>query len=336
MNKILFASDMINSPSFLFYSESLSKINGNFEGLTVDIKRSYNYIDYKNYDVALFMGSNQQSKYAKALNPDIITAIFEPRAAQNIDFTAVDFIIVNSLESKDFFSKHLSNIIVYYTYPIVPPRDTCPTNKEGLVLGYHGNLLHLDAMYPRITRAIEELNREIPVTLWAMYNIETLGRWRKPDRIDLGFPVVHIQYSEENYAKYMANVDIGLVPQLIPVRHNRMLRYLLGSPNRKYNERNDNYFLRFKETTNIGRHLVFAQYGIPMVSDMTPSACAFIDDESDSYIAYETSGWYRALQILAGDINLRREMGNKVKEKYRQFFSHDVLNTNLINYIRGI
>lgn len=331
--RILFASDMVESPSFQFYSESFGKINGNFEGIEIEIKTDYHAIEYPKYDVALFMGPNQKSKEAKLGNSSIIVGIVEPRSAQKIDFSVVDFIIVNSIESKDFFSRYILNIMIYYTYPAVPPKEKCPIEKNRLILGYHGNRLHLDAMYPRITKAIEKLSEETPVELWAMYNIERLGKWRKPDRVDIDFPVIHIQHNDHNYAQYIAHVDVGLVPQLIPVRESKILRYAIGTCNHNYNESTDNYFLRFKETTNIGRHLVFAQYGVPVVSDMTPSACAFIDDGYDGFVAYHTGGWFRALQELASNKSLRIEMGMNLKRKYMKTATHKILNEKLILFI---
>lgn len=327
---------MTTSPSFIFYARSLAKINGNKNDISIDIVKNPHSVDYSGYDIALLMGSNEGVSKAKTDNPSIITGIIEPRVAQKNLFSNVDFIVVNSIEAKDFFSRYCHNLITYYTFPDAPPKCECPIKKDRLVLGYHGNRLHLDAMYPRITRAIANLAKEIPLELWAMYNIETLGKWQRPDYEDLGFPIVHIQYTEENYARYLAHVDIGLVPQLIPVRESRTLRYLIGSTDGKYNERPDNYFLRFKETTNIGRHLIFAQYGIPIVSDMTPSSCSFISDENDGFVVYHTEGWLRALKLLALNKDRRAEMGSKFKEKYLKIATHEKMNENLILFLKSI
>jgi len=333
--KIIFTSFMATSPSFLFYASSLAKINGRTAGICIDIINNPLSVDYSAYDVALFMGSSDGVSKAKTDNPSITVGVVEPRVAQNQSFSGLDFIIVNSIEAKDFFSRYCHDLIIYYTFPEVPPKLDCPIKKDRLVLGYHGNLLHLDAMYPRITQAVAELAKKIPLELWAMYNIETLGKWQKADHKDLGFPVVHIQYSEENYARYLAHADIGLVPQLIPVRENRTLRCLIGSISGKYNERFDNYFLRFKETTNIGRHLVFAQYGIPVVSDMTPSSCAFIHDENDGFVAFHSESWSRALELLAFNRDLRIEMGNRLKEKYLKTATHEKMNESLISFLKS-
>lgn len=332
---IVFTSSDIKSPSFLFYSESLQLINGLFHDIYMTIRNNPLEIDYSQYDVALFMSFKDASDKAKKDNPSIITAVVEPRAAQKNKFKNVDFIIVNSLEAKDYFSRYNTNLLIYYTYPQVPDKIKCPIDKKTLILGYHGNKIHLDAMYPRITSAMEKLNNKIPLTFWALYN-DRFGKWNKPEKKKFGFEVLHIPYSEENYAKFLAHVDIGLVPQFIPVRNSKILRYLIGSFNNKYNERRDNYFFRFKETTNIGRHLVFAQYAVPVISDMTPSSCMFIEDGYHGFLAYHTDGWYYALEKLAFDKVARKSIGKNLSQKYFETVTPEIQNTRLINFIASI
>lgn len=333
--KIVFTSAITKSPSYMFYALNLAKVNGLVSDVSLNVQTKPKTIDYTQFDVALFMGFDQASSLAKTINPSIITGVIEPRAYQKNTFEYVDFIVANSLESKDFFSKYNKDIILYYSYPEVPAKLDCPIEKNRLILGYHGNPTHLDAMFPRITQAIATMHKEFPIEFWVMYNIKKEGKWQRSVRQNLVFPIIHIQYSDENYARYMAHADIGIIPQFIPVRENRVLRRLVGSLSGSYGERSDNYLLRFKETTNIGRHLVFAQYKIPIVSDMSPSACSFIEDEFNSYVAYSSSGWYRALKKLAKNPELRKTMGQRLYEKYRQTAAIKLLNQRLIAYIKS-
>jgi hypothetical protein len=332
--KIVFVSAQKSSASYIFYSANLARINRLKDGVSLELGNDPLSVDYSAYDVALFMGFDPQAMLAKRQNPSILVGVVEPRAEQKNTFVGVDFIVANSIEARDYFSKYVDKIMVYYDYPQVPEKLACPIEKNKLILGYHGNLIHLEAMVPRITNAISEMAKDIPVELWAMYNIQKLGKWKVPGRSRLGFPVEHIQYSEENYAKYMAHVDIGIVPQFMPVRENWVLRYLIGSANRRFHERSHNFLLRFKETTNIGRHLVFAQYGIPVISDMSPSACAFIEDGVDGYVAYHDHGWFAALKKLALSRSVRIQMGQKLKEKFQSTATPDILNGNLLSFIR--
>jgi hypothetical protein len=333
--KIVFVSAQKRSASYIFYSANFSQINRLKDGVSLEIRDDPLSVDYSAYEVALFMGFDPQAVLAKRQNPAILVGVVEPRAEQRNTFAGVDFIVANCIEARDYFSKYVDKIMVYYDYPQVPEKLECPIENNKLILGYHGNLIHLEAMVPRITNAISAMAKDIPIELWAMYNIQKLGKWKVP-RSKLGFPVEHIQYSEENYAKYMAHVDIGIVPQFMPVRENGVLRYLIGSLDRRFHERSGNFILRFKETTNIGRHLVFAQYGIPVISDMSPSACAFIDDGVDGYIAYHEHGWLAALKKLALSRSVRIHMGQKLKEKFQSTATPDSLNRNLLSFIRTL
>jgi len=333
--KILLTTTKPDSPSFCFYAESLSRINESDLGATVIVKTDNNFVDYRGFDVALFMGGSDNSKVAKEKNRDLLCGVIEPRSSQNNDFNGTDFIVANSLEAQDFFAGICKHSFVYYTYPKVPPISGRRDN-DALLLGYHGNKIHLEAMAPRITQSIQMLHQKIPVELYAMYNIGSLGKSKNICTQKLGFPVRHINYSKENYGRYIAHVDIGLVSQFIPTKSNRIFRYLLGSLTKKNNEKNDDFLCRFKETTNLGRHFIFAQYGIPVISDMTPSACSFIEHGYDGYVAYSTGGWSSALYNLASNSELRGLFGERLKNEWASNYSHDLLNRNLLIKLRKL
>lgn len=330
--KIVFVSET-HSPSFGFYAESLGALQRDVDNVSIDVYERFASVDYQKYEVALFMGQDEQTREAKARHEHIVTGVFDPRGSNNTAFAHTDFIAANDIESRDYFLRFCPTVMVYYTYPLVPSPTECPWVKDKLVVGYHGNVVHLNAMHPRITDALIKLNTEISLELWVMYNREQNGTWELPKLLHLPFPVRHIQYRTEHYARYMAHIDVGIVPQLIPVRENKLLRFLLGSFTTKFNERSYNFILRFKETTNRGRHLVFAQYGIPVVSDMTPSACDFIDNGENGYTAYHTEAWYSALKTLGFDRALRQRMGASLREKYERTAAHAVLNRKLVSLL---
>ena len=336
---IIFETNNPDSPSFKFYSESFSKINSSDLGATVSIKTFAGNSSYAGVDVALFMGGSYNlSAVKQAKSEGALCGIVEPRSMQNNCFSEADIIITNSLEANDFFAGKCKNSLLYYTYPEVPAATTIADKLDDdmLILGYHGNKIHLEAMFPRITRAIQNLHMDKPLELIAMYNFEKLGKSALITSEKLGFPVRHVNYSRENYSEYIAHVDIGLVPQLIPVRDTAFLKYLLGTLTRKFNEKSDDYLHRFKETTNLGRHFVFAQYAIPVVSDMTPSACTFIKNGYDSYLASTTMGWTEALRELSTSYIMRKTVGNRLREKWDKEYSFTHLNKNLLTNLRKL
>lgn len=331
--KIVFVSEQATKPSFVFYAQNLGMACG-WDDAEVHVATHYSSVNWRGFDVALFMGYDARPDLAKAANPAILTGVLDPRPAQRNAFRGVDFLVLNSIESQDFFCAWCPNSIVYHTFPLLDPVARRPRGDDTLILGYHGNKIHLQAMVPRITRAIQQLAAERPVELWAMYNVRGLGRWKAGDR--LGFPVRHIQYDPAAYAEQMSQVDIGLVPQMIPVRPSGFLRWLIGTPRARFNEEREDFLHRFKVTTNIGRHLVFAQYGIPVISDMAPSACVWLDHGRDGFIASSTAGWHAALTALAHSPEKRATIGAALRAKYEATASPETQNRRLLGYLREL
>jgi hypothetical protein len=337
--KIIFTSGKINAASYDMYKQNLNNINlESYNGdVLLDISNDPQSVQYDTYDVALFMGYDEASKLAKEQKSNILIGIIDPRASFKNNLKYTDFIISNGLESRDYFNQFIEHIFIYHTYyPVKPIEKLSFKNKKKIILGYHGNKIHLDAMFPRVTDAINTLANEYDVELWAMYNIKNFGYWKLPEKKNFLFNVKHIQYSQENYSNYIAHTDIGLVPQFMPLKNNNLLKYMIGSFNKKYNESLNDYFFRFKETTNIGRHLVFAQYGIPIISDMSPSACNFINDGVDGYLAHHSKSWYYCLKSLIKNKEFREKMGKMLREKFDSYASPEVQNKNLIDFLLNL
>jgi len=331
--KIILTTKKQNAASYIFYSQSLLKINHQNVGAHIQTNNDPENVDYQDYEIILFMGYDQYIERAKQINPNARIGIIDPRASQSIDWKKVDFIITNGIESTDYFSSYCENIVEYFVYPSATHNNR-KNDKDKLLIGYHGNRIHLSGMIPRISNALKKLNEEHPLELWAMYRFGKKGILNKIDR--QGFKVRHINYSPEGYDTYMSMMDVGIVPQMIPVKKSRFLRKIIGTQRSSYNERPDNYIMRFKETTNIGRALVFAQYSIPVVSDMSPSACSFFGNHEHGFIAHNTDGWHRMLKKLAESKELRTEMGLRIKKRFDTIATHEKMNEFLIAYLRRI
>jgi len=151
---------------------------------------------------------------------------------------------------------------------------------------------------------------------------------------------------------YISQCDIGLVPQIEGVRVGLSSRIFDNLFSKNWLQRFDkiekvtvnifasllrrlnfpffypsryDYKLRFKEVTNLGRHFVFAQYSIPVISDLTPSACSFIKQGSNGFLAYGTDSWYSCLYLLK-DAKVRRKLGDEFHKNWKENYSHEVLN----------
>ena len=298
----------------------------------------YDWDNYKNYDVGLFMtypNDLVDLARAKMSNPSLIVGLIDPRGGQIKGYTAyIDFFIVDSIEMRDYYAGYHKPILTYYEYPNFPSINKTHEDKNPVILGYHGNRVHLEGMYPNLTRAIELIGDEYNVELWAMYNIQALGEFKygKPKNVR----VRHIQWAEENYTKVLSKVDIGLVPSLMPIKNLRKAKKRLSINSEFFNDSDDDYLIRFKMPTNPGRIIVFSKLGIPVISDMFPSALQLIEDNTDGMIAYSSGGWYRAIKTLIEDHSLRNRMAYFMQKKIDKSFDYKVQNEKFMKFMNTL
>lgn len=337
MIQLLIYSNRPQSPSWQFYSKLFARMDCCTEIQVQCASGHDNSPDLGDSDVALLFGSEFDLSTLRSRHPNTRLGHLEPRAAQENSIDRYDFVVVNSIEAADYFSIPDQSVFIYPTFPIIDPAEVISNDDRStntLRIGYHGNKIHLSAMYPRITEALNRLGKHMEIEFWAMYNIRELGRWNEKglNRIKVN----HVQYAQENYAKYISKVDIGIVPQFIPVRESRFMRWLMGSLWSLFNERHDNFFMRFKETTNNGRAYVFAQYEIPVVADMTPSSCALFGENEYGYVAYSSNQWFNALEVLARNMDLRRRMGLALKKRYEDLARPEDVNNRFAQFLTAI
>jgi hypothetical protein len=330
--KVVVFTLLPTSPSWEFYSKLFF-----IDNLKLPVKfiqvNSFEEIWKINPLVLIIFGPGADISLIRKKIPNSLIGVLEPRAAQKHS-QGYDFIIVNSIESYDYFATQNKPMFIYPTYPLVNNKKHDKHQKNKIIIGYHGNKIHLQAMQNYIVDAMNDLAKYFDYEFWAMYNIAELGEWKGASMIKA--KVHHIPFSYENYAAFISNVDLGIIPQFIPVKKNKFLRWLIGSFRSKYNERYDNFFHRFKETTNNGRAFVFAQYSIPVVADMTPSSCALLGENEYGFIASSRSGWFYALFTLCRNKNLRLKMGKKLNQRYLKAWGPKKINLLLAKFILNL
>ncbi len=336
--KILFYRKNDKNPSYKFYSQLLG---------VLDLDRSYSIEEFSNfenlksqqYDILLMMGAEYKSEIVDQVKlkiPKIHVGIIDPRPSMCSHLSGFDFIIANGLESEDFYYQFVQKVFIYYTYPFFEEQFSLKKKNKGdaFVIGYHGNKIHLESMVPRITDAINSLSSSQKVIFKCIYNIEQLGRSKKIDRA-LKCEVQHLQYRENVYTELL-DCNVGIMPQLIPIKR-KMWVHMIGSTLlRINNEEISDYLLRFKPTTNIGRLLVFAQLGIPVIADLTPSSAAVIENGSTGYVAHHTSAWLHAFKSFFEIENASNLMGENLLKLFQDKFHPKVQNANLLNFLRGL
>lgn len=293
---------------------------------------------YNNYDIALFMAYTNDLldiEIAKKKNPKLKIGLIDPRNSgihKYIRF--IDFLVVDSIEMKDFFGQFQLPILVYYEYPNLGKLKKTHSKKKEIIIGYHGNKVHLGSMYPNTSRALELLGEKYKIEFRAMYNIEKLGKWELgvPENI----PIKHIQWSEKNYHEELAQVDIGIVPNLMPIREINKIKAKAVINKRYFLDSQDDYLTRFKVSSNAGRIIVFSILGIPVVADMFPSALQFIRDEYNGMIAYSCGGWYNALEKLIINPIMRQTLADNMEKSINHIVDFKIQNEKFIKDLEKI
>ena len=329
--KILFTTDRRDGPSTMWYESQLRGLQA-MPGIEIDFYSR----DYSGYDVVLFMGYDPRIEEAKAMNRGVIVGVIDARPAAGREISGADCLIANGIEMYDWYARDTAHVFIYPPYPVLPLVPRTPAPAAGpVVLGYHGNKVHLQAMYPRVTQAIEALAENHKVEIWALYNIRSHGKWEVGTPNHGNVKIRHIQWTENGYEELLAGTDIGIVPNFIPLR-----RKLWGDSasisKRTFNDDETDYLTRYKSTSNAGRIFVFAQQGIPVVSDMFPSALQLIEHGVDGFLCYSGAAWHRALASLASDPELLSNLGERLLKKYEQRWSPEVLNRLLVDFLRSL
>ena len=292
---------------------------------------------YDRYDVAIFLGYDHALREARAASPSIRIGLSDPKQSRQEWIDAAreaDFLLVSSVEQREAFLRLNRNVHVLFMFPVVPARPRLHEQRDELIVAYHGNRVHLEAMGGTgVRQALEELGRHRAVELRALYNVEARGR------AVLGMPderlvrVRHVQLTWDDPAApavshamldELAGADVGIVPNLLPINDlRRALRRTASlEPSLAYEP--FDHLLRLKASSNPGRLYPFARLGVPVVADLTPSLAQFVLDGVSGFLAASPQGWFDAFERLAEDPALRTSMATELRTRLDAAYDRQV------------
>jgi len=275
----------------------------------------------------VFLGYDHELERAKRERPGIRVVLADPKQSRPEWIEAArraDLLVVSSVEQREPFLRVNSNVHVFEMFPPTDPVEKVHRDAETVVIGYHGNRVHLEAMAASVRPALEELGRRRSVELRAVYNVAANGRARigVPDKRFVR--VRHVQWSDETMAGELAGSDIGIVPNLLPIRDRLRALETTAYREPEFMYEPFDHLVRFKASANAGRIYPFAQLGIPVVTDFAPSASQLVEDGVSGFVVAGPHGWLAAFERLAESAELRNAFAAALRARVDEVYARQV------------
>ena len=248
-------------------------------------------------------------------NPNSIIGIVHPSDANrhvSAKMLLADFFLVGSIEEHDYYNYYCSNIFRFPQIEEIDVKRRVHCDRSPLLIGYHGNLEHLNESSRVLKSALERLHKNHPIKMIVVYN-QQLGKWKKGKP---NVPIEFIDWTFDNMVREMSKVDVGIVPCVNDsfLDRNRNNSGELSKIIKRLNGRVSDYSLQFKNNANNGRALVFHQLGIPVVADFWPCHFEILSSEENGYLAHSEESWYLSLSKLANSSEIRQSTANNAYE----------------------
>lgn len=306
----------------------------NLEGVNAE----YNDFDnYNNYDVAILHGGDDEIFEAKTQNKDIVVGLAKLDAStrEHVDkLRKADFLIADSHSQRDYYLKYNDNIVTIPLIEEMPDVYKRHTQKEQIVLSYHGNKEHLKSFDPILKNALERIDDVYDIKLLAIYDIDSLGKWSDgaPD-ID----IEHVQHSKSKdwsrIHRTLMDADIGLVPAGGSLSYDARDELLRQTTDLFTPWTRNDYIQRFKSNSNAGRAFVFMQLGIPVVATPISELRFVIDEGKTGFTAMTEEAWVDSITRLYQSVQLREGIARNAYELMNGRYSPTSAAKKLNQYI---
>lgn len=320
MNIVFCDSKDNNIGSTRIWVNNLSEWLKDFGEDVVILKNYKDLISYKkNKDIVIFGKNEKPEKILNFSKQKEKIGLINP----SLEFikkkfrSKVDFIIVGSLEERDFWLDYYKAVFIF---PLIEKNFTkkkIHQDKKEIIFGYHGNLKHLQEMNSEIIKALEEFSKEREIILKVIYN-KKLGKWNK------NRPKIKIEEKSWNFdtlENELLTCDVGIVPGII---------------NKKsiFKKKSD-YLIKFKNKSNSGRCFVFHQLNIPVIADFNPSNFHILGNIKCGFVANSFGGWINAMRFLSIAEN-RKNVANEASKEFSKYYNYKEWTELLIKNIKEI
>ena len=283
---------------------------------------------YTGVDAAIFLAYEDTWRQVREAHPDLKIVLADPKQSRPEWIAAAreaDVLIVSSVEQRDVFLRHNRACLIVPMCPKLPYQPREHSNREPLVIAYHGNRVHLECMVRGPKQAIEALGRERPVEFVAIYNIEANGKAEIGIPEGAGVTVRHVQWSPDvapesgvsrSVVDELRRADIGIVPSEQPILNPLEGLERIAFPEPAFVHEPFDHLVRFKASTNAGRAWPFARLGVPVIADFAPSLAQLVEDGVSGMLASSPEAWHHALVTLAESPERRGAYADELNRRF--------------------
>ncbi|MDW1964772.1 hypothetical protein R7P37_14430 [Vibrio sp. 431] len=286
------------------------------------------YDNYSNYDVLIAPADSDFILKAKKENPSLVICLTKPHHERlvSLPFSKIslrdiyyqlrlfypeswspklkklksniycsDLVIADSPYLNLFFkSKNIDSVYLRLLEEI-PDVETKFSSGDDLVFGYHGNYKHFNESMTYILPELEKLSNEYNVTLKVMTNL-SVAKLLYSEKIKIEYQ----EYSYPDIYNFLSDIDIGLVPNNIPVRNSLVdsLFHAFGCLFWKTDRKHD-LILRYKQSVNAGRAYVFSQINKPFIACGVPDVCSDFGKVCGEYMPLDIETWKFSIRELS-------------------------------------
>jgi len=279
----------------------------------------------------------QDLEKIKQTSPNSRIGIIHPsdiNRAVRRKLSLADFFLVGSIEEKDYYSSYCSQIFRFPQIENINIERKRHCQVDPIVIGYHGNLEHLEESRGALKRALERLNEVCPLRLVVVYN-KRLGSWSKGRP---NIPIQIVDWSYENMIHEMSSVDIGIVPCINNSFLDKNILDIgkIGAAIKISSGRLNDYSLRFKNNANNGRALVFHQCGVPVVADFWPCHFELLSNEDYGYLAHSEESWYQSLLKLSKSHELRQAVSDNAYQAATTIYDPEKWTRKFYKFLQNV
>jgi len=232
-------------------------------------------------------------KGAFKLIPKKLNGVVNPNADDVIRLKQADFAIVGSVEEKESIISQIKNVFIFPQIEKMYLNKDLKQHKEKseIVIGYHGNPIHLNHLSLGLKNAMERFSQVCNIRFHVIKSaLSPFEDWK------VGIPNVSISYTDWNLKTISDDInkfDIGIVPNISQFKNGAF-----KNEETDVGIYNTDIQIRFKNKSNIGRTLVLIQHGIPVITDLTPNSMSLFHNQDNGYAVLTEEGWYQALLKL--------------------------------------